>query len=72
MNSGPLSSRMQAGYVTVTPDLKFEVSRQIREEFDKGRHYYALHGQEIRPPQDVSKTPDPAASTWHNEHRFRG
>jgi hypothetical protein len=24
-------------YVTVTPDLRFEVSRRIREEFDNGK-----------------------------------
>ena len=29
-------------YVTVTPDLNFEVSRRIKEEFENGRHYYAL------------------------------
>ena len=33
--------------MTVTPDLRFEVSRRIREEFDNGRHYYALHGHKI-------------------------
>jgi putative restriction endonuclease len=24
-----------AGYVTVTPDLRFEVSRRLKDEFDK-------------------------------------
>jgi putative restriction endonuclease len=67
-----IHSLFDAGYVTVTPDLRFEVSRRIREEFDNGRHYYALHGQEIRPPHDLSKRPDPSALSWHNEHRFRG
>jgi hypothetical protein len=33
------------GYVTVTPDLHFEVSRRIKEEFDNGCHYYELHGK---------------------------
>lgn len=67
-----IHSLFDAGYVTVTPDLRFEVSRRIREEFDNGRHYYALHGQQIRAPHDLSQGPDPGALSWHNEHRFRG
>ena len=63
---------LDAGYVTVTPDLKFEVSRRIKEEFDNGRHYYALHGQTIAPPSDLRQCPDPVALTWHNEQCFRG
>jgi hypothetical protein len=31
-----------AGYVTVTPDMHFRVSRRIKEEYENGRHYYAL------------------------------
>lgn len=67
-----IHSLFDAGYVTVTPDLRFEVSRRIREEFDNGRHYYALHGQRVRPPERLSDHPDPAALAWHNEHCFRG
>ena len=37
-----IHSLFDAGYVTVTPDLHFEVSRRIKEEFDNGRHYYEL------------------------------
>lgn len=36
------------GYVTVTPDLRIQVSRRIRDEFANGRDYYALAGREIR------------------------
>jgi putative restriction endonuclease len=67
-----IHSLFDAGYVTVTPDLHFEVSRRIREEFDNGKHYYAYHGQGIEPPEDMSQSPDPGALAWHNEHRFRG
>jgi putative restriction endonuclease len=59
-------SLFDAGYVTVTPDLHFEVSRRIREEFENGRHYYAFHGQRIEPPKEVDQHPDPAALAWHN------
>ena len=67
-----IHSLFDAGYVTVTPDLDFEVSRCIKEEFENGRHYYALHGHRISAPQDDSLRPDPDALAWHNEHCFRG
>ncbi len=67
-----IHSLFDAGYVTVTPDLHFEASRRIKEEFENGQHYYALHGQQISTPQDASQRPDPDALTWHNEHCFRG
>jgi putative restriction endonuclease len=67
-----IHSLFDAGYVTVTPDLNFEVSRRIREEFENGRHYYALHGHRIAAPEQLIERPDPGALAWHNEHRFRG
>jgi putative restriction endonuclease len=67
-----IHSLFDAGYVTVTPDLRFEVSRRIKEEFDNGRHYYALHGQPVTPPSDLQQMPDSSALAWHNEQCFRG
>lgn len=67
-----IHSLFDAGYVTVAPDLRFEVSRRIKEEFDNGRHYYELHGHMIDAPSDVGRRPDAEALTWHNENRFRG
>lgn len=67
-----IHSLFDAGYVTVTPDQHFEVSRRIREEFENGRHYYALHGQLIRPPDVSHCAPDPTELRWHNENCFRG
>jgi putative restriction endonuclease len=67
-----IHSLFDAGYVTVTPDLRFEVSRRIREEFNNGKHYYALHGRAIDAPTGVGQRPDPDALIWHNEHCFRG
>ena len=48
-----IHSLFDAGYVTVTPDFRFEVSRRIKEEFENGRHYYALHGQMINAPEEI-------------------
>jgi len=69
--SAPLRAN-DAGYVTVTPSLHFEVSRRIREEFDNGKHYYELHGQQIIVPGDPTQRPDAGALRWHNEQCFKG
>jgi putative restriction endonuclease len=66
-----IHSLFDAGYVTVTPGLRFEVSNRIREEFENGRHYYELHGSKIVPPIRIDHHPDPDALAWHNEHCFR-
>ncbi|OYV36852.1 MAG: restriction endonuclease [Rhodospirillales bacterium 20-64-7] len=67
-----IHSLFDAGYVTVTPDLRFEVSRRIREEFSNGKQYYALHGQKIEMPKNLLHRPDVNALSWHNECCFRG
>lgn len=61
-----------SGYVTVTPEYRFEVSRRIKEEFENGRDYYALHGSRIRLPHDVAHRPAVESLIWHNEQRFLG
>jgi putative restriction endonuclease len=66
-----IHSLFDDGYVTVTPDLRFEVSRRIREEFENGRHYYALQGQEIAAPSTLAHRPDPEALRWHNTELFK-
>lgn len=67
-----IHSLFDAGYVTVTPDLRFEVSRRIREEFENGRHYYALHGSGVERPTRPGWSPDRVLLAWHNESRFKG
>lgn len=61
-----------AGYVTITPGYRAEVSRRIREDFDDGETYLKLHGEPVGVPEAEEKRPDPEALTWHNENRFRG
>ena len=60
------------GYVTVSPDLRFEVSQRIRDDYENGRVYYALQGREIRVPVDPRQRPDDSALVWHNENRYLG
>lgn len=60
------------GYVTVSGDGRFEVSRRLKADFDNGRHYYDLHGARLRDPTRDAPPPDAAALAWHREHRFLG
>ena len=67
-----LHSLFDLGYVTISPDHHFEVSRRIRDEFSNGRDYYAMHGRKIVTPEQVDFKPRSDALTWHNENRFLG
>lgn len=67
-----IHSLFDAGYATVTPSLSFQVSAAIREEFENGRDYYALHGTQIRVPEELTQQPNPEALAWHNENVFKG
>jgi putative restriction endonuclease len=58
------------GYVTVTPEYRFEVSGRLREEWANGRVYYDLAGREIRVPDDPALRPDREQLAWHREERF--
>jgi putative restriction endonuclease len=60
-----------SGYVTVTLDHHFEVSRRIKEEFDNGEEYRALHGNRIWVPSSPRFQPSPEFLSWHNEKVFR-
>lgn len=58
------------GYVTITPDLRFEVSRRLREDYENGRTYYAMQGRNVLVPANEAERPDPALLRWHNEKVF--
>jgi putative restriction endonuclease len=59
------------GLLTVTPELKLEVSGQIREQYTNGKLYYSYHGTELRSlPQNALEQPDPEFLAWHNENVF--
>jgi len=59
------------GYVTVTPEYKFEVSKRIRDEFENGRDYYALQGKPLYLPMASQQRPHSEFIKWHNDHVFR-
>ncbi len=66
-----LHTLFDQGYLTVTPEYRVEVSRRIREEFENGRDYYALHGKEMHLPRKSTDRPSVQFLAWHNHARFR-
>lgn len=59
------------GYVTVTPDLRFRASTQIRDQFNNGLIYYDLDGRPVRVPDMPEHRPDMSALEWHSSKVFR-
>lgn len=60
-----------AGYVTVTPDLRLEVSPRLKDEFDNGRTYYEMAGRQVQVPTNAKDRPSREALLWHAERIFR-
>jgi putative restriction endonuclease len=61
------------GYVTVTPNLRVQVSSRLRAEWENGRDYYAFHGRELAcRPLETAKMPATSFLSWHNENTFKG
>ena len=67
-----IHSLFDRGYVTVTPEHRFEVSRQLDEDYGNGKVYYDLQGKSINLPTKAVQLPDPKALAWHNENLFKG
>ena len=60
------------GYITVTDKMNVEVSRRIKEEFENGRDYYAMHGKLLRVlPSKAIERPAQDFIKWHNENIFK-
>lgn len=61
------------GYISVTPDLHVEVSRKIKEEYENGRDYYALHGKVLTvTPAAPNDRPSGQFLQWHNQNVYLG
>ncbi len=68
-----LHKLFDGGYITVTKDLKVEVSKRIKEEFENGREYYKFHGSGLyNLPQREQDNPGRDFIEWHNERVYRG
>jgi putative restriction endonuclease len=68
-----LHTLFDRGYLTVTPELRIEVSRHLKEHWENGREYYAHHGKLLAvTPPNASDRPSREFLQWHNENRFLG
>jgi len=61
-----------AGYVTVTPDYRFRVSRDLADDFHNGREYGRFAGRAITVPHALLDQPDRELLDWHSAEVFRG
>jgi putative restriction endonuclease len=61
-----------AGYVTVTPDYPFRVSRDLADDFHNGREYERFADRAITVPPALIDQPDPELLDWHAAEVFRG
>ncbi|MGZ3752209.1 MAG: HNH endonuclease [Mucilaginibacter sp.] len=62
-----------SGYLTITTDLRVEVSNRIKEEFLNGKEYYQYHGKSLTTlPQKETDRPNAKYIEWHNSNIFKG
>lgn len=60
------------GYVAVTPEMRFVVSRRLKDDWENGRTYYPLQGRPIALPKSIAEQPDRQMLEWHLKTRFLG
>lgn len=53
------------GYVTIRADLRFAVSRRLRDDYANGRSCYDLDGRAIELPDDRAARRDLELLAWH-------
>ncbi len=68
-----LHKLFDSGYITITQDLKVEVSKRIKEEFENGKEYYRFHGDKLyNLPNRMKDMPERRFVDWHNENVYKG
>jgi len=68
-----LHKLFDTGYLTITEELKVEVSKRIKEEYQNGKEYYRFHGNQLFTLPNRSKdNPESRFIQWHNENVFKG
>lgn len=60
------------GYVTVTPDYRFRVSKELRKEWNNGKVYYELDNHLVSVPKDGRCRPSRIELEWHADTVFKG
>lgn len=59
------------GYVMIRPDMRFAVSRRLRDEFANGRIYYDLDGRQIQVPTSLAERPSTDLLARHEATVFQ-
>jgi putative restriction endonuclease len=68
-----LHKLFDSGYITITSELKVEVSKRIKEEFENGKEYYRFHGENVfNLPSKLMDQPGTNFIEWHNENIYKG
>lgn len=68
-----LHKLFDTGYITITTDLKVEVSKRIKEEFENGKDYYKFEGHPlVTIPQQLNYRPNSNYIDWHNNNIYNG
>lgn len=61
-----------AGYLTVTPEYRLEVSPRLREDFDNGKIYYEMHGRPLVVTPNLERDrPNRELLRWHNDNVYQ-
>ena len=67
-----LHKLFDTGYLTITPDLKVEISKRIKEEFENGKECYKFHGGDLfNLPNRIQDKPGRNFIEWHNENIYK-
>ena len=67
-----LHTLFDRGYLGIEPEsLRVMISTRIREQFENGRHYYALAGNLLSRPLVASAVPNQDHLRYHAENVFR-
>ena len=61
-----------SGYVTITPDYKFQASHRLKDDFHNGEEYLRLSGSGIWLPRGPDNCPNREFLEWHSDTVFRG
>ncbi|MDD5065658.1 MAG: HNH endonuclease [bacterium] len=67
-----LHNLLDSGYVTISKDYHFEVSKKIKEEYENGREYYNMHGRKLNLPANKNYWPEYKYVEWHNNNIYKG
>jgi len=67
-----LHKLFDSGYITITPELRIEVSSRLKEEFNNGKIYYEMNGRKLLVLPDSNRDkPNIDYLEWHNENVYR-